>query len=321
MPSLSRSRLSRAIVEGKLTGREVEIIEQYPDIAERFNSRGGSPERYLRVAKARTREYLRAQRGEPRRHMTRYNPGIITAVQNRVGNSKMILDPMAGTLQRLSCLEKPDRGYHLVWGVELEQEWVDGYPHERLMQGDAKDLPFGDQFFDAIVVSPAYGNRDSDRTGEWWDNDDRKTYAGALGRNVSEGSGCVPYGDDYRYLHTLAWCESTRVLKAGGLFFLNIKNFIKQGAIVRVSQWHRSILRQIGLVEIDDTAVPSKGRYSGSNSRIRAEDAEKLYVFQRPSNLSSKSIMSLKEEIVNAKDQETRGGVLLRRSERGRDPS
>lgn len=285
------TQLDRALRSGEITRREANTIMNYHEAHQRLEDGRVNARRALNVAKAVARDRKRDRRP----HHTRYNPKIIEAIEQRIGESKMILDPMAGTLERLSCLEKPGRGYHLVWGVEYEQPWVEGYPHPRLIQGDARKLPFEDEFFDVIVVSPSYGNRDSDRTGEWWDNADRKTYAGALGRNVSEGSLCVPFGEEYRIGHALAWCEAVRVLKPNGLFVINLKNFIAKGVIVRMSQFHRDALRMLGLEELDDTSIPTRGRPSGENADVRAEDTEKIYIYTRPASSLQQAAFVRKE--------------------------
>ena len=92
-----------------------------------------------------------------------------------------------------------------------------------------------------------------------------------------------------------------RVLKVGGLFVINLKNNIKQGVITRMSQWHRDLLRDdLGLQEIDDTAIPTRGRMSGANYDVRAENAEKLYIYQKPesSSLKAKALRkAIKKEI------------------------
>ena len=291
-------RLGREVEKGNITRAEAKIIGTYPEAWKRLEERGGPVQRYLTVAKAWHGEQKRIAEGRPPRHFQKYLPKTIEAIEERIGHSKMILDPMAGTLQRLSILEEPNRGYHLVHGVEYEQAWVDGYKHPRLIQGDARNLPFNNGTFDVIIVSPSYGNRDSDKTGDWWDNADRKTYAAGLGKNPTKGSLCVPFEfPEYKIGHTLAWCEAVRVLKVGGLFVINLKNHIKKGQIIRVSQWHREVLRdKIGLKEVDDTSIPTRGRLSGENYDVRAENVEKIYIFTKP-EVANKKAAAIKEYV------------------------
>ena len=295
--------LRRAVVSGEITIGQAKAIMSYPKALERALS-GTSVKRCATVACAWLTAEIREMEGRPPKHFSRYHPKIIEALPSRIGHSKKILDPMAGTLERLSILERPDMGYHLVHGVEIECKWVEGYPHPRLIQGDARKLPYENAFFDCIIVSPSYGNRDADRTGEWWDNDDRKTYAAALRANPDPASLCVPFHrTEYKLGHALAWSEAVRVLKVGGLFVINLKNTIKSGVITRMSQWHRDLLRdELGLKEIDDTAVPTRGRMSGANYDLRAEDAEKLYIYCKlqESSLKAKALRkAIKKEIKN----------------------
>lgn len=275
------------VTSGEWSKKDADLVLSYTRCFDKLMS-GTKPSRVLTVAKANRRDAERTALGKPRPHYSRYHPKIIEAIQERIGDSKRILDPMAGTMERLRVLEDPLRGYHQVYGVEIEPEWVEGYPHPRLHRADSTDMRnlFEDEFFDAIVVSPVYGNRDSDLTGEWWDNSDRKSYAAGLGRNPSKGSaarGLSSESDEYRLIHAKIWCESVRVLMEGGLFFLNVKNYIRNHTIIRVSQWHRDFLRDhLGMQEIDDTAIPTEGRKHGTNTDVRAEKAEKIYVYVKP---------------------------------------
>ena len=292
------TRLEQLVSQGHLTPDEAAEITAAPRVLERLEilssvDRRGAL-RLVRVARAWERDRVRTEAGRPRPHFARYSPAIVDAIEPRIGDSKRILDPLAGTLERLAVLEQPDRGWHQVFGVELEPEWVEGYSHPRLVQGDATKLPFPDHSFDVICVSPSYGNRDSDRTGGWWDNPDRKTYAAALGRNPTpvrvtrrgnvRGSLCLPFSHPlYRAGHALVWAETVRVLKPDGMFVIVLKNFIAGGAVNRVSQWHRDLLRDgLGLREVDDTSVSARGRRIGANATVRAEQVDKIYISLRP---------------------------------------
>ena len=154
---------------------------------------------------------------------------------------------MAGTMERLRELERPEFGGHQVHGIELEPEWVNDYRHPRLIQGDARSMPYEDEFFDVIACSPPYGNRQADSTHLLWDSVDRKTYSSALGRGTSKGSACVPFHDPaYAKICLGVWVEATRVLKTGGTFVINTKNFVRQGRVVAVTTLHRRLLASIG---------------------------------------------------------------------------
>lgn len=140
-----------------------------------------------------------------------------------------ILDPMAG-IGRVH--ELPGATV----GVEIEPEWASQHPGTR--QGDACDLGWPEDTFDVIAVSPAYGNRFADHH-EAKDGSKRRSYRHDLGRMPSEGSsGTLHWGPDYRFLHIKAWREATRVLVPGGLFILNVSDFVAKGAIVPVAEWH-----------------------------------------------------------------------------------
>ena len=279
-------RLAALVAAGRLTEDDAALIDAAPRVLERLGRLGSIDDsgltRLITVARAWRRENAVREGALPRPHYTRFPLALIDAVALRLGAGRSVLDPFAGTMERLRLLESPEFGGHTVYGVELEPEWVHAHPHPRLEQGDATALRYDDCSFDAVVTSPSYGNRDADRTGTWWDNPDRKTYAAALGRNPSDGSLCVPFGTQaYAAGHLLAWCEAVRVLRIGGLFFLNAKNFVRAGQIQRVSQFHTEILRSCDMRAVDDTAIPTSGRPSGANYAVRAESAEKLYIFAK----------------------------------------
>ena len=249
-------------------------------------------ERMVRVARETKR-----RAGKPTPHFAKYCDGVVRVVSERIPDGSRVLDPMAGTMERLRELERPEFGGHQVHGIELEPEWVNDYRHPRLIQGDARSMPYEGEFFDVVVCSPSFGNRMADRTGTWWDSVDRRTYASALGRNVSAGSACVQFtSPDYARLHLAIWAESVRVLKTGGLVFLNLKDHVRGGKVVPVTTLHRRLMSSLAMVEIGDTAVPAKGLPAGANHDVRAESVEKIITWRKPPESHDRAAR-LKEEL------------------------
>ena len=188
-----------------------------------------------------------------------------------------VLDPMAGT-GRIHDLSDLLPGLQ-TFGIEIEHEWAAMHPRTR--QGDALDLPWPDGYFDAIVVSPTYGNRMADHH-DAMDGSRRNTYRHALGRSLSQNnSGALQWGDQYRDFHRRAWAESARVLRAGGVFVVNVKAHIRRGIVIDVPAWHASALRDLGLVQVAGYDVPCPGQRFGQNGEARVDSAM-IMVFEKP---------------------------------------
>lgn len=206
------------------------------------------------------------------RHPAPYSPEVIEAMATLVRaeadrvdqpvEQLTVLDPMAG-IGRVHQL--PGRTF----GVELEPEWADQHPDTRV--GDARHLPFDADRFHVIAVSPAYGNRMADHH-EAKDDSRRIGYKFALGRMPSPGSSAVlHYGQAYRDLHVTAWAEATRVLRPGGLFILNVSDFIRGGKVVNVSEWHLVALFNLGYRLESAVTVTTRRMRFGANHGARVE--------------------------------------------------
>ena len=50
----------------------------------------------------------------------------------------------------------------------------------------------------------------------------------------------MQWGDAYRSFHVKAWREAWRVLRPGGRFVLNIKDHIRNGERMPVTDWHEA---------------------------------------------------------------------------------
>ena len=177
---------------------------------------------------------------------------------------RLVLDPFAGTGR---IHELRDRG-HVTFGVELEPEWA--RLSEFTLIGNALDLPFADDTFDAICTSPTYGNRLADHHNAQ-DGSTRRSYTHDLGRPLTEqNSGQMHWGDDYRDFHRAAYTEATRVLRPGGRFVLNMKDHVRKGVRQYVTRWHIETLMALGLVIADERSVATRHLAIGSTGHARA---------------------------------------------------
>lgn len=184
----------------------------------------------------------------------------------------IILDPFAG-IGRVHELQ--NAGFTTI-GVELEPEWAEQHPCTRV--GNALDLVFVDDAFDAIVTSPTYGNRMADHH-RALDKSHRRTYKHYLERDLDPAnSGQLQWGEEYREFHAAAWAEAVRVLRPEGLFLLNIKDHQRDKKRAHVSVWHYQTLRSLGLELIDIARVGTPGYRYGENREVRYP--ERVLVFR-----------------------------------------
>lgn len=177
---------------------------------------------------------------------------------------KLILDPFAG----IGKLRKivPD-----MIANEIEPEWalMSGVPG---IVGDATELAFDDEVFDAVVTSPTYGNRMAD---SFVDHQPakkyrRNTYTHAIGRKLHRNnSGKMQWGPKYRETHVLAWSECFRVLRYGGILVLNVSDHIRSGKRIPVSHWHKKILVNTGFDYIESKQVKTPRNGFGQNGKLR----------------------------------------------------
>lgn len=164
-----------------------------------------------------------------------------------------VLDPFAGKggIHKLNGLNG-----RTTTGIELEAEWAECHP--RTIVGTALDLPFSDNEFDAVVTSPAYGNRLADSYAG--DGTLRFSYRISLGRPLTDGSGAgLHWGDDYRTMHETALKEMIRVTKPEGLIVINMKDHQRQGEHQAVCDWWAYTMTDHGLTITDRILMHSGG--------------------------------------------------------------
>ena len=210
----------------------------------------------------------------PPPHPAKFTAQHLNSIIKILGdNSKLIvLDPFAGigTVHDLP---------YMTTGIELEPEWA--YQRVGTAVGSALKTGYEDEYFDAIVTSPCFGNRMADHH-EAKDDSKRHTYRHYLGRELTKGSAAgMQWGEAYCHFHTEAWLESKRVLKTGGTLIINIKDHIRKGQIQPVTKWHEKICTSMGLKLLDTLVIPVSGLSHGENAEQRIPH-ESLLVFTKP---------------------------------------
>lgn len=115
----------------------------------------------------------------------------------------------------------------------------------------------------------------------------RRSYTHDLGRKLDEHNAGAMYfwQSQYRELHIAVWREVHRVLAPGGLFLLNVKDFVRTVTDVperqRVAYWHLRTCERIGFERIETVRLPHRGMRYGAN-RHRAPN-ELIYVLRKES--------------------------------------
>lgn len=204
------------------------------------------------------------------RHPAPYNPHFLARAQDWVDPSWLVLDPFAG-IGNVHTLKAR------TIGIEIEKEWASQHPNT--LVGDATHMPFKDHIFDAVVVSPCFGNRMSDHHNAK-DGSTRITYKHVLGHDLqANNAGAMPWGKKYRQLHRDAWTETDRVLKPTGRFILNSKNHLIKGVEQPVSEFHLSTLFSLGWILRAAENIKAPGMRWGAN-RQRV-DHEWLFVLEK----------------------------------------
>jgi len=214
------------------------------------------------------------------KHPAKYTDKFIPIFAEKLKNCENVLDPFAG-VGKLAAIK--DHGYRgKVYCNELEKEWMTSclYNVDYWNIGDAENLPYNSNIFDAICTSPTYGNRMADHH-KAKDSSKRITYTHCLGRDLTDGNtGKMQWGADYREKHKKIYFECKRVLKNDGLFIVNISNHIRKGEIVDVVGWHKNCLVEAGLLFIEEIKIDTNRMGFGANAKLRVE-TESILIFKK----------------------------------------
>ena len=143
----------------------------------------------------------------------------------------------------------------------------------------------GTYFGEGYLHHNCYGNRMSDHH-DAKDGTIRRSYTHDMRRWLNDpnykldidNSGKLHWGALYRNFHIRAWREAIRVLRPGGVFILNVKDFYKAGERQHITDWHIDMLTEWGLQVDGGTLVGVSGMGYGANrsSRVQYETVARL---------------------------------------------
>lgn len=204
---------------------------------------------------------------------------VFADILNRYG-AKSVLDPMAG-IGRIGELVN----YGFIGQIianELEPEWAHQAPPSvsYVHVGDAANMNWiEDGALDAICVSPTYSNRMADKHNAR-DGSKRYTYTHFIGRQLNpENTGQMQWGESYRQKHIEIWRECIRVVRQYGILIINLKNHVRKGKLIEVSEWHAETLGRLGCELLERHKIKTPGMRNGANNKLRVEH-EDIWVFE-----------------------------------------
>lgn len=223
------------------------------------------------------------------KHPAKYSQSILDAlgpilrhrIPCRHGQHAKILDPMAG-VGKIHLAEIRGTGAWTLGG-ELELPWARvGQELGSMIVHDARHMPFADRTFDAVVVSPDYGNRMADHH-KARDGSTRHTYthyARNQGWELRPETTCREHWGKRYWLNGAAIArEMERVLAWDGVMVVNVKNFTRRGEQVDVVGWWTKVVsRLVGDVQVKWVETP--GLRHGQNHQVR-DAREALIVGQK----------------------------------------
>lgn len=217
--------------------------------------------------------------GHPAKYTDSFLPIFSDIVKEFKAN--IILDIFGGT-GKIGWIKEANEGVYVI-SNEIEREWAEQAWDNGVdisLIGDATSLDIKDTSIDAIITSPTYGNRMAD-SHEAKDGSRRNTYTHKIGRKLSEkNTGAMQWGEKYKSLHLSAYKEAFRVLTTGGIIVINMKNHIRNGKEVDVTEFHKSALIETGFDLCREIKVEVKGNGFGANSHLRVP-YESILVFKK----------------------------------------
>lgn len=215
-------------------------------------------------------------------HPAQYTHRLLPHIKEMLRGYKPVIDPFGGAGARLRQAI-PDA---IPSDLQLEyiRRGLADTPGMGLV-ANALHLPYKTGSVPAAVASPTYGNMLA-RKGRFGRPGGKTpwAYEDTLSAPMHpDNSGRMWWGPKYRDLHERAWPELFRVLQPQGRFVLNIKDFIKGGKQIPVSEWQREAAERAGFRYLDKIEVPVPGHKSQFTAgEGKVIPYENLYLLEKP---------------------------------------
>lgn len=212
-------------------------------------------------------------------HPATFSPEILKQIKYMlsitVDPGALVLDPFAGVgnIHQL-------RPLYRTWGIEIEKEWADASKYT--LHRDSTQLAsyYASSMVEAVATSCTYGNRMADcHVPGPADKSKRITYTHQLGHALQpNNSGKMQFGREYKTLHIKVWEQVHQILPHDAPFILNVKDHIRAGKVIPVSEWHRMVIEEIGFGLAHWVRIPVGSMRFGANGDLRVP-YENLYLF------------------------------------------
>lgn len=223
------------------------------------------------------------------RHIPLFRRLLAAEQQRHPGEELWVLDPMAGVCT-IHAIAMPGV---VTFANEIEAPYVEIgrqlYPGCESAVGDAADLAFEDEIFDAVIVSPDFGNRYADHHNAC-DGSTRRSYTHDLRHLTGDPSYQLDPRSSARHRATRReywdrqicyWTEAYRVLSKGGLMVLDVKDGVEAKRTVEVVSGHRDILLDVGFAIETEMPLPAPGFRYGENNELR-HDGHTVIMARKP---------------------------------------